>query len=244
MKLAKLLCGVALVSFIAAPAMAADLLYSSPAPQAVWQGGPYFGAKIGANWTDDVTAELDDAAAAAGTADTVNFDTGFTGSIVAGYAFGSKWGMLSPRLEVEAGYLNSDVNTIDIDPAGGVIPAGSGSVDAFYWFANLLLDIPMSGWGFTPFIGGGVGFANVTFDNIALAATPGVAFISDEDTTFAWNLTAGLSYDISRNVTFDVAYRFVQFNSVDLVNTAGGAGGPTSTDVDNHQVTAGVRVHL
>jgi opacity protein-like surface antigen len=237
MKLAKLLCGVALGGLLASNAMAADLLYSSPAPQAVAYGGPYFGAKIGANWMNDADGDFDADTTAD---DAFSFDTGFTGSITAGYAFGGRWGMLSPRLEVEAGYLDNDVDTVI--NSGVVTPAGTGDVSAFYWFANLLLDIPMSGWGFTPFIGGGVGFADVNFNNVNVPAIGGNFSYNDSDTTFAWNLTAGLSYDISRNVTFDIAYRFVQFNSVNLIDTGG--VNPVSTDIDNHQLTAGVRVHL
>jgi opacity protein-like surface antigen len=236
MKLAKLLCGVALGGLLASNAFAADLLYSQPAPQAVAYGGPYFGAKIGANWADDYSTLVD----GGGAADTFDFDTGFTGSIVAGYAFGGRWGMLSPRLEVEAGYLQADVDTLSLN--GGAGTPNTGDVDAFYWFTNLLLDIPMSGWGFTPFIGGGIGFAQVDFNNLNLPAAPGTVTFNDSDTTFAWNLTAGLAYDISRNVTFDVAYRFVQFSDVNITNTTGTVN--TSDDLSNHQVTAGVRVHL
>ncbi len=240
MKLAKLLCGVATASLLASNAFAADLLYSSPAPSAApVYGGPYFGAKIGAVWTDDVS--LDNDGDASGLADDVfDFDTGFTGSFVAGYAFGSRWGILSPRLEIEAGYQNSEVDTFNEDGGAGAA-ASTGDIDAFYWFTNLLLDIPVGGWGLTPFIGGGIGFASVRADNLNFPVAAGTTAVDDEDTTFAWNLTAGLSYDVTRNVTFDVAYRFVQFNSVDLRDSGGVL---SSNDVDNHQVTAGVRVHL
>ena len=240
MKLAKLLCGVALGGLLASNAMAADLLYSAPAPQAAWSGGPYFGAKIGAVWADDVGVNSD---AAADGLDVYDFDTGFTGSIIAGYAFGTRWGALSPRLEVEAGYLQADVDTWDVDGATTAAPA-VGELNSFYWFTNLLLDIPMSGWGFTPFIGGGVGFAQVNFDNFDITSPASSPFdINDSDTAFAWNLTAGLSYDISRNVTLDFAYRFIQLNSVDVL--AGGASlFPSSEDINISQVTAGVRVHL
>lgn len=236
MKIAKLLCGVALGGLLASNAFAADLLYSSPAPQAVAYGGPYFGAKIGAVWVDDISGDLDGDADAA---DSLNFDTGFTGSILAGYAFGSRWGALSPRLEVEAGYLSAEADTSTVD--GGAAAATDGEANAFYWFTNLLLDVPMSGWGFTPFFGGGVGFAKVRADNISATTGP-IDTFNGEDTVFAWNLTAGLSYDISRNVTFDIAYRFVQFDDVNVLNTTAGVVG--SIDPDIHQVTAGVRVHL
>jgi opacity protein-like surface antigen len=240
MKLATLLCGVALGGILASNAFAADLLYSDPGPRAVvYNGGAYFGAKIGANWMDDATLDVD---ADAGILDSVNFDTGFTGSFVAGYAFGGRWGMLSPRIEAEIGYLANDVDTVDLgDPALIGLPA-DGEVNAVYGMVNLLLDIPMSGWGFNPFVGGGIGFAHVNFDNVNEGPGTSPEF-NDGDTAFAWNLTAGLSYDISRNVTFDVAYRFLQFNSVSVV----GLDPPfitSSDDINNHQVTAGVRVHI
>lgn len=241
MKLAKLLCGVALGGLLASNAMAADLLYSSPAPQAVYGGGPYVGAKIGGNWMDDFTSNLD-AGGAVATLDVISLDTGFTGSIVAGYGFGTHWGALSPRFEVEAGYLSNDVSTVQNDSAG-VPGASDGSISAFYWFANLLLDVPMNGWGFTPVFGGGVGFANVDVNADINTGFAGGSGTISQDAVFAWNLTAGLSYDISRNVTFDVMYRFMQFNGVNTATLLGG-GIIASDDVNNNQVTAGVRVHL
>jgi opacity protein-like surface antigen len=241
MKLAKLLCGVALGGLLASNAYAADLLYSDPGPRAVvYNGGAYFGGKIGANWMNDATLDVD----ADGTPnDSVNFDTGITGSFVAGYAFGGRWGSLSPRIETEIGYLANDVSSVDLGgpPAFPGLPA-NGEVNAAYGLVNLLLDIPMSGFGFTPFIGGGIGIAHVNFDNVNEGPGTTPEF-NDGDTAFAWNLTAGLSYDISRNVTFDVAYRFLQFNSVSVV----GLDPPfiTSTDdINNHQVTFGARVHI
>ncbi|MES2905638.1 MAG: outer membrane beta-barrel protein [Pseudomonadota bacterium] len=237
MKLTALVCGVAVTALVGlGQAQAADLLYSQPAPaMAQSKGGPYFGVKAGANFQDDIDGNLD---GDADVADTLETDTGFNASIVAGYAFGSRWGILAPRLEVEAGYMNNDADQSAVD--AGVLAATDGEVNAFYWFANLLLDIPM-GWGFTPFIGAGAGFANVRFDNVSATAGP-IDTFNGEDTAFAWNVTAGLSYDISRNVTVDVAYRFVQFNDVDAFNAT--AGAVVSGDIDNHQVNVGLRVHL
>jgi opacity protein-like surface antigen len=245
MKIAKLLCGVALGGLLASNAMAADLLYSSPAQSAVNYGGPYVGVKGGVNWLgNDPKISFDAADVAGVTPDSFSFDTGFNAGIVGGYAFGQRWGVFSPRLEVELGYLRNNLGTFRDDAV--VSAAGTtGDIHAFYGLANLLLDIPVGGFGFTPFIGAGVGFANTRLSN----NIPGVG-VDDfaDDTNFAWDLTAGLSYDISRNVTFDIAYRFLQLNSVRIVNSGAGptdlAGENASTDINNHQVNVGVRVHL
>jgi opacity protein-like surface antigen len=242
MKLTKLLCGVALGGLLASNAMAADLLYSSPAQQTVSYGGPYVGIKGGVNWIGSDPTFFGDAGDAA-TPDTLSFDTGFNVGLIGGYSFGQRWGMFSPRIEVELGYLRNNLSSFKDD--GAVVADATGDLHSFYGLANFLLDIPMSGWGFTPFIGAGVGFAN-TRSTVTSITLGGVDQFSD-DTNFAWDVTAGVSYDISRNVTFDIAYRFLQFTSVN--NTFNGLGGDTggsisSHDIDNHQVTAGVRVHL
>jgi opacity protein-like surface antigen len=254
MKIAKLLCGVALGGLLASNAMAADLLYSSPAQAVVNYGGPYVGVKGGVNWlgSDPSFTDVIGGFGAGGVA-SISTDTGFDVGLYGGYAFGQRWGMLSPRLEVELGYLANDVSSIAGATAAGVAVAGSpatasGEVNAFYGLTNLILDVPMAGWGFTPFFGAGVGFAKVRFDNVQNTAAlgggaAGTTFFNGEDTTFAWDVTAGLSYDISRNVTFDIAYRFLQFTSVSQL-TPGAPTTSSSDSIDNHQVNVGVRVHL
>lgn len=233
MKIAKLLSGVALVGLLTTGAQAADLLYSQPAPQmAAYAGGPYFAARAGFNWNDDITVDADGDAVADDVAD---FDGGFNASLAFGTSFG-RWGMLSPRIEAELGYLANDVDTFDDITVAGPV-ATDGELNANYGLVNLLLDIPL-GWGFTPFIGAGAGYANVeaNIDLVTGAVGPVVA----DDTTFAWNVTAGLSYDISRNITLELAYRYLQFTDVEFA----GAGPVVEDDVDNHQVNFGVRVAL
>jgi opacity protein-like surface antigen len=234
--------------------MAADLLYSSPAPAAVSYGGPYVGVKGGVNWIGSDPTFVDASLGAATDIATISTDTGFDVGVYGGYAFGQRWGMLAPRLEVELGYLSNNVTSMSGATAAGVATAPSpaaanGEINAMYGLTNLLFDINMAGWGFTPFIGAGVGFGNVRFDNVqntaALGAgAAGTSLFNGEDTTFAWDVTAGLSYDISRNVTLDFAYRFLQFTSVSQLVPGAAAGTRSSSDIDNHQITAGVRVHL
>ena len=243
MKMKALVCSTALAGLLAAsPVLAADVLYSAPAPIAPAAGGPYFEVKGGANIiSSDPGFATDAGDLAAGTPDTLNLDTGFFGSVAFGYAFGNRWGPLAPRLEVELGFLNNNVGTYDDDGpgVGGAVAAGQGQLNAFFGLTNLLFDIPVGWGGLTPYVGAGIGFANVRLDQVG---TVGGTVFNSEDTAFAWDLTAGVSYDISRNVTFYVFYRFLQFNSVN--GTLIGGGFTSSDDIDNHQVGAGIRVHL
>lgn len=235
MKLAYLTLAAALV---ATPALSSDLLYDvkpKKAPVYHDNSGFYVGAKGGLNKVDDVDANLTPTAGVV-----ANLSDGWNAGLTLGYQLNS-WGFVVPRVELEGGYLQNDLDTLQAFNAGGVVGApfaATGDLNAFYGFANILLDIPV-GFGFTPFVGGGVGFANVKADNIAVG---GFTILDDSDTAFAWNVTAGLSYDLTRNVTVEFAYRFLQFNDVDLTdigNTPVAIG-----DIDNNQFNVGIRVKL
>ena len=70
-------------------------------------------------------------------------------------------------------------------------------------FANAYWDITNYG-GFTPYVGGGAGAAFHRLSNITAPLDA-----SDGDTTaFAWNVTAGVSYDITPALKIDVSYRY------------------------------------
>ena len=62
-----------------------------------------------------------------------------------------------------------------------------GDVSTFYGFVNVYYDVFT--WGrLTPYVGGGVGFANHHINNISLPAT----VAEGESTDFAWNLQGGV----------------------------------------------------
>jgi opacity protein-like surface antigen len=257
MKLTALVCGVAVGSLLLLEHAQAAGLTHQPAPAMAQNGEPYFGVKGGVSWVGNDPAfactqsPLVIGGVCGGAADTAVIDlkTGFDAGMMVGYSFADHWGVFVPRVELEFGYLSNDVNTVTLAVGGvaGTANPDSSEINAFYGLASLLLDIP-TGWGFNPFIGGGVGFANVRLDHVGKISGlaiigPGSTFIFDEeDTAFAWNLTAGLSFDISRNITLDIAYRFLQFSSVDILDP--GTSLFSSDDIDNHQVNLGVRVRL
>ena len=75
-------------------------------------------------------------------------------------------------------------------------------------FANAYWDITNYG-GFTPYVGGGAGAAFHRLSNITAPLDA-----SDGDTTaFAWNATAGVSYDITPALKIDVSYRYTDLGS-------------------------------
>ena len=122
----------------------------------------------------------------------------------------------------------------------------TGSKSEWLFLANAYVDLG-TWWCITPFIGAGVGLANITIsnfrDNNILnsgggggapppphqkkngAVEPGGGPAPhDTKNNFAWALHAGLAYNVSKNFTVEFAYRYLNLGdaqSGDLVNLDG-----------------------
>jgi opacity protein-like surface antigen len=99
-------------------------------------------------------------------------------------------------------------------PGGfGFIPGTNeytADVKSWLGLANAYWDI-VNWCGFTPYIGGGIGFATMSLEGLRDVNVPtnGVAFGADNTrTNFAWALYAGLSYDVSPSLVIDLSYRY------------------------------------
>jgi opacity protein-like surface antigen len=87
------------------------------------------------------------------------------------------------------------------------------------WLANAYFDLG-TWWQVTPFVGGGVGMANVIIHSFrdagttALAGSPTMAFAPAASTwNFAWALHAGLAFQATPNFTVELAYRYVNLGN-------------------------------
>ncbi len=82
----------------------------------------------------------------------------------------------------------------------------------------------------TPFVGGGIGASLNTIKGFTDVNTPtgGVAYGADHSQwNFAWQLTAGLAYQATPNLTVEAAYRYIDLgaaSSGDLVTYQGANG--------------------
>jgi opacity protein-like surface antigen len=77
--------------------------------------------------------------------------------------------------------------------------------------ANIYADLG-TWYGFSPFVGAGIGAAQVTISNFMDVGTmtPSVAFADDTSKwNFAWALHAGVSYKVNSQLTLEFAYRYV-----------------------------------
>lgn len=123
----------------------------------------------------------------------MTFDTGigFVGAVGSRSTGGN-----NNRIELEVGYRTNDFDKIKAD---GYSVSIDGDITTISLMGNIYLDIPTSG-KFSPFIGGGVGYANIEGDLDS--------FGTEDDNVFAYQLILGGSIAASRKLYFDLQYRF------------------------------------
>lgn len=148
----------------------------------------------------------------------MSFDNGFATTGAIGQTIGS-----AARVEIELGYRANNINKVSLDGPGTATVKGDISTysllgNAFYDFAT--------GSRFTPFIGAGIGLANIEAD-IDLAGR-------EDDNVFAYQLAAGGSMAVGENLNIDLQYRYFgtadpNFNGLDA-------------EYDSHNLMFGLRL--
>ena len=178
-----------------------------------------------------------------------------------GYDFGD-W-----RIELDGTSLYNDAGSIGGQPfSSAKLRSRAGMLNAVYDFSDF------GRW--EPYVGAGVGIAEVTaklnaqdflndtgtvlVNNPACASGPvagttsRACIVDDTDTNFAWNLLAGVGYNITDNLTWDTTYRYADFGNVDVEGTfvqanvppTGGVFGTLDAsvaDVTSHTLMTGFR---
>lgn len=184
------------------------------------------------------------------------FDLGFAVSGAAGWYFGN-----GLRTELELAYRNNQVDTHTNFQVGGaglgtedagilitgsgnldvsvadLIAVGEGEVESFAIMANAIYDFDL-GTSVTPYLGGGLGVSFVTVDY----RPSGIGIADDTQAVFAYQVLAGLNFEITKQWEIFTGYRFhaTQDAEVDLDLV------PAQLDVENQNHTAefGIRFKL
>ncbi|MCE4223772.1 porin family protein [Methylobacterium sp. C25] len=105
----------------------------------------------------------------------------------------------------------------------------AGDVDVLTGLVNVYADLG-TWWGLTPYLGGGIGFADNSFHGNYTQTTCTSATNCDGNptigprtpvsrpdhgfTSLAWSLTAGVSYQLMAGLSLDAAYRYVDLGGV------------------------------
>lgn len=194
-------------------------LATSTAAQA---GQWYVGGNVGAVIQNDTTYKGNDPSDGPWS-NKGDFDTGYGLMANAGYDFGG------PKAELEVAYRSAGNKSLQDSQTKSV----NGDLSSLAIMANGIYEfLPKSSWH--PFVGGGIGFANVSDD---LKGADGRTYLSDNDWQFAYQAIAGVSYDINKSWAINAQYRY--FATLDPSFTDSD-GNKAKMDYSNHNILAGL----
>lgn len=150
-----------------------------------------------------------------------DFETGLLVNGAVGMDLGN-----NVRVEGEIGYQTADVDRIS---KGGEAFDGGDNINVLSFLINGYYDIPMDA-PVTPFISGGIGFANVQLEDDDGGRDA-------DDSVFAYQIGAGLGYVVDEQITVDCGYRYMATSDpeFDIQGSTGDA------EYGSHNFYVGVR---
>jgi outer membrane protein OmpA-like peptidoglycan-associated protein len=149
-----------------------------------------------------------------------SYDTGWLTQGLVGYAFGPV------RVEGEIAYRDNGV-----DKVGGA--KGHGNANALSTMVNGVYEF-MPDSSFHPFVGVGIGAANVDASKVSRNGTD---VYKGDDWAFAYQAFAGLGYDVTRDVELKTQYRY--FSTLDYDTKSIPGGTKLSGEYHDHAVLLG-----
>jgi opacity protein-like surface antigen len=160
-------------------------------------------------------------------------DASFEDDILAlggvGYALDNGW-----RIEGEIGWRSND-----LDAAALLDPGGSVSVVSL--MANAYYDFGGRDRAFVPYVGAGIGAAQV---EVKAGFTPPLSPVTVDDsaTVLAYQLMAGVTIGLGERTDLDIGYRYFSSPSVEMTGAAPPALSiPVDVDLDQQSLTLGLR---
>ena len=149
-------------------------------------------------------------------------DPGFVAGVAIGVALENHL-----RFEGEFGYHGSS-----IDDAQFFVPGESLDIDVFSVMANGYYDLDLNG-PLKPYVGAGLGFGFIHAESENFLGFTD----TDTDVGFAYQLMAGVAFDVSPRAAITLGYRY--FGTTDPDFSVGGAN--FDTEFKSHEFLAGVR---
>jgi opacity protein-like surface antigen len=148
---------------------------------------------------------------------TTTTDAEFESGLNLGLAVGNDFG--NGRFEIAFDYKSHGLDKLkdfSVTGSGNLGDFdGNGDIKTLSAMINGFYDIPL-GVPVTPYVGGGVGVARIELDNIVIR---GVSIAGSNDTVFAYQLGAGIGYDIIESITVDIGYRYFRTDNPKFRNT-------------------------
>jgi opacity protein-like surface antigen len=150
------------------------------------------------------------------------FDAGIASGLEVGYRINPHW-----RIDVELARRDNDLSKTSTPGSAG----GHLAVTAL--MANVYFDVLAEG-NWTPYFGGGSGYAWTDFDNISIN---GNTLINDTEHAAAFQGFVGALYRINQHWSASLDYRYLATTDPLVKNTSGEIMEPS---IRNHVVTIGL----
>ena len=121
----------------------------------------------------------------------------------------------------------------------------TADIDAWSFMVNAYADLG-TWYGFTPYVGAGIGTAYVTASNVRGHTALGVPVSYGDHSRWnlAWALMAGTSYEISPNMMIDAGYQFRSLGKAKSGQISGTESRIEYDDLYAHELRVGLRYNF
>ena len=202
-------------------------------PAVMNYGRAYVGASAGVVIPNDLHANFGGGIAGSGD---FSFKAGAAGTGFIGYHFND---MLAGEGEIGVASADADSFSGTLNGVSSSVPI-NGTLTTVLGFANLIVTPLGSRAAFSPYIGGGIGFAGID-DTINTIGSVNVASTGSE-TDFAANFLVGMDFAVANRWSIGARYRFVWINTSSSA-TSGGVNASIG-DLTEHVITATATFHF
>jgi opacity protein-like surface antigen len=250
-RLTRAVLAAALIASAGTPAFTADYVEPAPIEPAPVFGGWYIRGDLDYHWTDFQGADYITYGVDCCGLPVPGTNSFATGDLDGAFSLGAGVGYQITsylRTDLTLDYwFDSDFDGSTAGVCGGVacVSTDTSSYNAWVLLANAYADLGTY-YGFTPYVGAGIGGANVNWDDLHNTIDGTTTVHSGaSDWRFAWALMAGTSYCLTDNLKLDVGYRYTNVDGgrmFDLAPAVGPGAGPGFDDGFNvHEARAGLR---
>lgn len=181
--------------------------------------GLYLSGGVGANFAGDADVT------GTGISTDIEFDPGPLAVIAVGYDFGNNF-----RTELELAGRWNDAETIGSASGTGDTTTTSGMI-------NVLFDLDVES-DFTPYLGAGLGAANVEDSGIGPISG---STINTDETVFAYQAIAGVAYELNDMISLTADYRYFLTDDASFATASGIA---VEQEYTSHSILVGLRLNL
>lgn len=124
-------------------------------------------------------------------------------------------------------------NNAEEDVSFKNIALGKAALKSQSLFLNAYCDI-YTGTGFVPYVGFGLGYAKVEGEFSVIDM-----IINKDDNNFAWQVGAGIAYEVTRNIAIDFGYKY---RNMGKISKTYAAGAELELDAISHELALGLRL--